>query len=76
MENKNVSFEENLRELESIVARLEDGDVSLDEMMKLFESGVAKTRECNEQLKKAEQKITVLVENAFGEMKEKPFPTE
>ncbi|MBE7023707.1 MAG: exodeoxyribonuclease VII small subunit [Clostridia bacterium] len=76
MEEKNVSFEENLRELEDIVNKLEGGDVSLDEMMQLFESGIAKTRECNERLKKAEQKITVLMKNAFGEMEEKPFPAE
>ena len=76
MEEKNVSFEENLRELEDIVNKLEGGDVSLDEMMQLIESGIAKTRECNERLKKAEQKITVLMKNAFGEMEEKPFPAE
>ncbi len=76
MNKKNMTFEENLNELENIVNKLESSDISLDEMLLLFEAGVAKTRECNEQLKTAEQKITVLMKNAFGEMEEQPFSKE
>ena len=68
-----VSFEENLRELENIVQKLESGDVSLDEMLELFEQGVSRTKECNEQLKNAEQKISILLKNSSGEIEEKPM---
>ncbi len=68
-----ISFEENIKELESIVKALEAGDVSLEEMLKLFEEGVRRTKECTEQLKNAEQKITVLMKNSEGEVKEVPF---
>lgn len=73
MEKKKVSFEENLRELENIVRRLENGDVGLDEMLELFEQGISRTKECNEQLKNAEQKISILMKNTSGEIEEKPM---
>lgn len=73
---KNISFEENLKELEDIVKKLEGGDVSLDEMLNLFEQGIARTKECNKQLKEAEQKISILVKNTLGEMEEQPFEAQ
>ncbi|MBQ7096719.1 MAG: exodeoxyribonuclease VII small subunit [Clostridia bacterium] len=76
MSEKKITFEENLKELEVIVKKLESGDTSLDEMLSLFEQGIAKTRECNEQLRNAEQKISILMKNASGEMEEKPFAAE
>ena len=68
-----VSFEENIKELESIVKKLEGGEVSLDEMLGLFEEGIRRTKECTAKLKGAEQKITVLMKNVDGEMVEQPF---
>ena len=76
MEEKKMSFEESLKELENIVRKLESGDASLDEMLTLFEQGVARTKECNALLKNAEQKISVLMKNGLGEMEEKPFDVE
>lgn len=73
---KTVSFEENLKELENIVKKLENGDISLDEMLELYEQGIARTKECNSQLKNAEQKISILEKNSFGEIEEKPFEAE
>jgi len=73
---KEVCFEENLKSLEEIVKKLEGGDVSLEEMMSLFEDGIKKTKECTMQLKKAEQKISVLVKNSQGEIGEQPFDIE
>lgn len=75
-EKKNISFEENLKELEDIVKKLEGGDVSLDQMLELFEQGIARTKECNQQLKEAEQKISILVKNSSGEMEEQPFEAQ
>lgn len=68
-----VSFEENIKELENIIRTLEGGEVSLDEMLRLFGEGIRRTKECAEQLQKAEQKITVLMRNSDGEMKEEIF---
>ncbi len=68
-----MSFEENIKELENIVKILESGDASLEEMLGLFEEGVRRTKECRSELLKAEQKISVLMENPEGEIEEKPF---
>lgn len=68
-----VSFEENIKELENIIRALEGGEVSLDEMLRLFGEGIRRTKECAEQLQKAEQKITILMKNSDGEMKEEIF---
>ncbi len=76
MAEKKITFEESLKELEDIVRKLENGDASLDEMLELFEQGIARTKECNAQLKNAEQKISILMKNASGEMEEKPFDVE
>lgn len=53
-------FEHSLAELESIVARLEQGDLSLDESLQQFERGVGLTRICQDALQQAEQKIEIL----------------
>ena len=56
-EKKNISFEENMKELEDIVKKLEGSDISLEEMLSLFEEGVKRTKECSAQLQNAEQKM-------------------
>ncbi len=76
MSEKN-NFEKNLGELEQVVKALEGNDVSLDEMMELFEKGVSLTKKCTTALNEAEQKITVLMKNRdSGEMEEQPFNAE
>lgn len=55
-----MTFEDNLKELEKIVASLEKGDCQLDEAMQLFERGVTLSKACNEQLKQARQKIAYI----------------
>ena len=67
------TFENNLKELEGIVKALEGSDVSLDEMLELFEKGIKLTKSCTSQIENAEQKITVLMKNKDGEMTEEPF---
>lgn len=73
---KEVKFEENIKELENIINTLEGGEVSLDEMLNLFEEGIKRTKECTKQLKEAEQKVTVLVKGLNGELDEQPFDAE
>ena len=57
MENKEFSFEEAMKELESIVASLERGDVSLEDSLKLYEKGVGLVREANKLLSDAKERI-------------------
>jgi exodeoxyribonuclease VII small subunit len=68
MPEKKKSFEASLNELEKIVRKLEDGDLSLEESLKLFEDGVKLSRECRERLTMAERRIEVLLQDAGGEI--------
>lgn len=68
------NFEKNLGELERVVKALEDTNISLDDMIALFEKGVGLTRECTSALDAAEQKITVLMKNReTGKIEEQDF---
>jgi exodeoxyribonuclease VII small subunit len=66
-------FEASLAELESIVQRLEQGELPLEESLRQFERGVALTRSCQKALRQAEQKIRVLSKGADGELLEQDF---
>ena len=55
-----IDFEKSLAKLEQVVEKLESGDQSLDEALKLFEEGISLTRGCQHALKQAEEKITLL----------------
>ena len=56
-------FERMLKELETLVARLEQGELSLDESLRQFERGVELARLCEQALKAAEQKVEILLEH-------------
>lgn len=62
------SFESSLSELEKIVAKLEAGDLPLEESLELFENGIKLSRECRERLAKAERRIEMLVRDANGQL--------
>jgi exodeoxyribonuclease VII small subunit len=66
MAEKKQTFEMSLQELEKIVGRLEDGDLALEESLKLFEDGVRLSRECQERLNQAERRIEVLLKDETG----------
>ena len=57
------SFENALEELESIVERMEDGELSLEESLTLFERGMDLTRRCQKALDDAEQRIQTLADS-------------
>jgi exodeoxyribonuclease VII small subunit len=67
-----VDFEASLAELEALVARLEQGDLPLDEALKSFERGVALTRQCQGALKAAQQKVEILL-NSSATADPEPF---
>ncbi|MBX2807393.1 MAG: exodeoxyribonuclease VII small subunit [Cellvibrionaceae bacterium] len=54
------NFEASLGELEAIVSRLESGDLPLEDSLQAFEQGIKLTRECQQQLSTAEQKVSML----------------
>lgn len=57
---KKFDFNKGLEELENIVNTMEEGNLSLENSLKLFEQGVMLTRQCQKSLSEAEQKITLL----------------
>ena len=57
-----MSFEESLKELEKIVDRLSTGETNLDELLSLYEAGVAYLKHCQSGLSSAEAKIKILSE--------------
>ena len=59
-ESSPESFESAMEQLETLVSRMESGDLSLEESLKAFEQGVHLTRFCQDQLKKAELKVQEL----------------
>ena len=60
------TFESQLKELEEIVGKLENGDLPLEESLKLFEKGVVLSRECRDRLTNAERRIEVLLRDSDG----------
>lgn len=65
MSSKNT-FETSLSSLEKIVRKLEEGDLTLEESLKLFEDGVRLSRECQERLNQAERRIEILLKDESG----------
>ena len=66
MADKKQTFETSLKELERIVRRLEEGDLALEDSLKLFEDGVKLSRECQARLDQAERRIEVLLKDENG----------
>jgi exodeoxyribonuclease VII small subunit len=70
------TFEESLDELESIVKKLEEGDMPLEESLELFEKGVKLSRDCRDRLTRAERRIEVLMKDANGEIRTEPVEND
>ncbi len=68
-------FEKSLKELETIVVRMEEGDQSLEASLKDFERGMALAQICKSNLDAAEQKVHTLIEEN-GTLKTEPFEPE
>ncbi|ALN76492.1 MULTISPECIES: exodeoxyribonuclease VII small subunit [Staphylococcus] len=63
MTTKNKNFEEMMKELESIVNKLDNDQISLEESMDLYQKGMALSKSCEETLKEAETKVSKMMEN-------------
>jgi len=68
-----MKFEEALKKLEEIVARMEKGDLSLDASLKAFEEGIRLSRFLNTKLEEAEGKVEILLKDAGGQLVTSPF---
>ena len=56
-----MDFEKKLVRLEEIVGKMERGELSLDDSLKLFEEGVRLSKECHQRLSEAENKVRILM---------------
>ena len=65
---KKLSFERAIEELESIVKRLEDGKVPLEESVTIYERGEALKRRCEELLRQAEARVDKITTDANGQV--------
>jgi exodeoxyribonuclease VII small subunit len=70
-----LDLEGALEKLELLVENLEQGDLSLEESLKAFEAGIKLTRQCQETLAAAEQKVQLLIEQN-GVLKSEPFDND
>lgn len=73
--NPPVDFESALRELEALVEKMEQGDIRLEESLQHFERGIQLTRQCQQALQAAEQKVQILLEKG-NNTEVKPFNDE
>lgn len=67
-----LDLENSLEKLELLVESLEKGDLSLEDSLKAFETGITLTRQCQQTLAAVEQKVQLLVEKN-GALKSEPF---
>jgi len=72
---KPSNFESDLQELENLVEKMEEGELSLEESLVHFERGIALTRSCQKALTEAEQKIQILLAED-GSQKLQPFSSD
>ncbi|MCS6292927.1 MAG: exodeoxyribonuclease VII small subunit [Nitrospirota bacterium] len=68
-----VKFEQAMARLEAIVGQLENGDLSLDESLKIFEEGIRLSKNCLKVLEEAERKVEVLVQDTNGKKQLRAF---
>ena len=64
-----MSFEDAMKELESVVGQLESGDVPLDQSIALYERGAALKDHCQKKLAEAEEKVAKITLDASGQPK-------
>ena len=66
MAQKNMSFEDKIQRLEQIVRQLEQGEVSLEDSLKLFQEGTKLSAECNKILENAELQVEKVMKGSDG----------
>jgi len=74
MTKRKKSFEEAISELEIIVEKLEKGELTLEESLDYFQKGIELSKYCSQKLDEVEKKISILIENEEGNIKEEILP--
>jgi exodeoxyribonuclease VII small subunit len=69
-------FEDTFKKLEAIVNKLESGDLSLEDSVKLFEEGMRLSRLCSERLAEVQKRVEILLKSEEGVLQSQPFPFE
>ena len=67
------NFEKSLEDLENIVQRLDENELSLDEALSLFEEGIKLSRFCSQKLDAVEKKVEILLTDEEGSSEKAPF---
>jgi exodeoxyribonuclease VII small subunit len=70
------TFENAMKRLEAIVQELESGDLTLDEALKKFQEGVKLSKFCSNKLDETEKKVSILLKDEEGNIREKSFSPE
>ena len=65
--NNKIDFESSLKELESIVSKLEDENINLEDSVKSFEAGINLVKECQKQLEEAELRVKELLDDGSSQ---------
>ena len=73
IDEKTKSFEIKMKRLEEIINKMESSGIDLEDSIKLFEEGMDLSKECQNLLDKAEEKVKVLTQRPSGESQTKDF---
>jgi exodeoxyribonuclease VII small subunit len=73
MTGKPKKFEEEIKDLEEIVGKIDSGELTLEDSIGAFERGVALVRSLNQKLDEIEKKVEVLSRNSHGDLKTAPY---
>ncbi len=74
--DKEINFEQAMKELEDIAVELEKGNLNLDESVEKFEQGMELSKKCNQILENAEKRITILLKDGEDLKEENFIPSE
>ena len=70
------TFENAMKRLEAIVQEMESGDLTLDQALKKFQEGVKLSKFCANKLDETEKKVSLLLKDEEGRVREEPFSPE
>jgi exodeoxyribonuclease VII small subunit len=70
------TFEDSFKKLEKIIAKMESGDLPLEETLKLYEEGMRLYTHCSQKLTEVQKKVELLSQTSEGKLAGKPFPMD
>lgn len=73
---KDLKFEDALDRLETIISRLQEDQLSLDESLETFQEGIGLVKVCQKKLDDMETRVNILIKNEDGTLDEVPFESE